>query len=83
MSDFLAACEVATLLGCGVKWVYAHQNEIPGKIKIAGLIRWDKAVLLDSLKKEATQKPTGRTGGCKGNCTECKCQKDRHRLLAL
>ena len=54
-ADFLCAKQVAQLFGTSVKWVYAHQREIPGRIKIAGLIRWDKTVLLDSVREQATQ----------------------------
>ena len=77
-SDFLCAKEVAQLLGTSLKWVYAHQDEIPGRIKIAGLIRWDENELLNELKKQASQRPKHhRPASQRG-----RRRNDKHNLLA-
>ena len=49
MPKFLSVGEVANLLGVSEKWVYSHQKEIPGRIKIAGLIRFNQDILLEEL----------------------------------
>ena len=81
-TKFLCAKEVAQLLGVSLKWVYAHQQEIPGRIKIAGLIRWDETILLNSVKEQAAQKPRiCHTFASRGQGSGER--KDRHKLLAL
>ena len=52
---FLAVGEVAMLLGKSTKWVYEHQNEINGKIKIGGSLMWHEGLLLDWLTQQASQ----------------------------
>lgn len=65
MSKFLSVCEVADLLRVSTKWVYAHQNELKGRFKVAGLIRFDQEKLLKGLS-EPKSKPVS---------------DDRHQLL--
>ena len=50
---YLAVKEVAALLGVSDKFVYKHQKEIPGRVKIGSLIRWDKEVLTEELNRQA------------------------------
>jgi predicted DNA-binding transcriptional regulator AlpA len=57
MPKFLSVKEVAGLLGTSVKWVYAHQRLLPGRIKIAGLIRFDRERLLKELASRPEKRP--------------------------
>jgi len=56
---FLHAGEVATLFSRSTKWVYQHQDEIPGKVRVAGSIFWDEEVLLKALKEQASRPSPG------------------------
>jgi hypothetical protein len=54
-NPYLSVGEVAQLLGVSVKFVYKHGRELPGYLKIAGLIRFDRDVLQSRLKELASQ----------------------------
>jgi len=54
-SPFLSVGEVASLLGASTKWVYSHQKEIPGRVKLAGLIRFNREILLKELESLASR----------------------------
>lgn len=55
---YLSVKEVASLLGKSNKWVYAHQDELPGYFNLAGSIFFDGEVLTESLKKLALKTKT-------------------------
>ena len=61
--QYLAVCEVAEILGCSEQFVYRNKERLPGYVRIAGLIRFHKATLLDGLKpKSLRPMPAGRHG---------------------
>lgn len=70
----LTVKEVAELLGKSTKWVYQHQRDIPGRMKVGRSILWHKEVLLDSLKRRATGPAPDWQPGIRR-------YDDRHKLL--
>lgn len=88
--DYLTVSEVADILRVCEKWVYEHQMQIPGRIKIGGCLRWDETVLRGSLKEWATTPARckcadGGECNCKTPCGNCarRLDSDRHKLLSL
>lgn len=89
-TTYLSVREVAEMLNVCEKWVYEHQMQIPGRIRIGGCLRWDETVLLDTLKEWAT-KPArckcadGGDCDCETPCGNCarRLDSDRHKLLSI
>ena len=48
---YLSVCQVSEILGVKEKFIYSHQVEIPGYLKVAGKILFDADVLFKELKK--------------------------------
>lgn len=49
--------DVASFLGMSLKWVYAHQKEIPGRFKIGGAVFFDRDTFYAGIKDLAAGKP--------------------------
>lgn len=57
--EYLVVKEVAEILGCSSKWIYANKESIPGYLRIGTLIRFHKDTLLDRLLTKAKRPPAG------------------------
>lgn len=54
--------QVADYIGVSAKWVYRHQKEIPGWIKIGSLIRFNPKILIEECSKPVKRGQGSLTG---------------------